>query len=197
MARRARRRVLRAARRGRRGDGVLRPGGEPDDALPRARVVLDRALRPVRDRHRPGRLARGGAEVPGRRRASARRRCSSARRSSTARPGELELRQDRRRRPLARRDARRRPRDDHRRARLQVVGRAVPHVDAGRLRGRADAGDVVHVVGDEDRRADRDATACSSSAFPARGRTSGARDRGHRVHLARWSATSPRSCSGT
>ena len=56
-----------------------------------------------------------------------------------------------------------RARDDHRRARLQDVGRAVPHVDAGRLRGRADAGDRVHVGGDEGRgarpRVPRDATA--------------------------------------
>ena len=49
----------------------------------------------------------------------------------------------------------RRPRDDPRRARLQGLGRAVPHVDAGRLRGRADAGDGVHGRGDEDRRARR------------------------------------------
>ena len=49
--------------------------------------------------------------------------------------------------------ARARARDDHRRARLQVVGGAVPHVDAGRLRGRADDRDRVHVVGDEGGRA--------------------------------------------
>ena len=54
-----------------------------------------------------------------------------------------------------RRAARRRPRDDHRRARLQGLGGAVPHVDARRLRGRADAGDRVHVGGDEGRRARR------------------------------------------
>ena len=33
--------------------GVLRRAGEPDDALPRARVVLDLALHPLRDRPRP------------------------------------------------------------------------------------------------------------------------------------------------
>ena len=37
------------------------------------------------------------------------------------------------------------------RARLQGLGGAVPHVDAGRLPGRADAGDRVHVGGDEGR----------------------------------------------
>ena len=64
---RPRRRVLRAARRRRRGHGVLRHGGEPDDALPRARVVLDRPLHPLRARHAPRDLARGRAEVPDRR----------------------------------------------------------------------------------------------------------------------------------
>ena len=49
----------------------------------------------------------------------------------------------------------RRARDDHRRARVQGLGGAVPHVDAGRLPGRADTGDGVHVVGDEDRGARR------------------------------------------
>ena len=54
-----------------------------------------------------------------------------------------------------------RPRDDHRRARVQGLGGAVPHVDARRLPGRADAGDGVHVVGDEDRRARRHLPRCS------------------------------------
>ena len=66
----------------------------------------------------------------------------------------------------ARRHARRRPRDDHRRARVQGVGGAVPHVDTRRLPGRADAGDGVHGVGDEDRRARPSPTGCSSTAFP-------------------------------
>ena len=42
-----------------------------------------------------------------------------------------------------------------RRPRLQGVGRAVPPVDARRLRGRADAGHGVHGGGDEGRRARR------------------------------------------
>ena len=64
LARGAHRRVLRAAHRRGRRDDVLRPGGEPDDAVPRARVVLGRALRADRDRHRPDRIARGGPQVP-------------------------------------------------------------------------------------------------------------------------------------
>ena len=67
LAGRDRCRVLRPARRRRRRDDVLRPGVEPDDALPGARVVLDRAVRPLGDRHRPDRVARGGAQVPDRR----------------------------------------------------------------------------------------------------------------------------------
>ena len=45
-------RVLRAPPLRRRGNGVLRRRLEPDDAVPRARVVLDLALRPLRDRRR-------------------------------------------------------------------------------------------------------------------------------------------------
>ena len=99
--------------------------------------------------------------------------------------------------PHARLAARARPRDDHRRARVQGLGGAVPHVDARRLPGRADAGDRVHVLGDEGRGARRHATACSLTAFPGE------------EHLWTWaiagdrdlprsrSATSPRSRSGT
>ena len=77
--------------------------------------------------------------------------------------GELSLRQDR--------DRRASPHDSllvlglammHRRVRVQGLGRAVPHVDARRLPGRPDAGDGVHVVGDEGGGARRDASACSS-----------------------------------
>ena len=50
--READRRVLRAAPVGRRRHGLLRRGERPHDALPRARVVLDLALHPVRDRGR-------------------------------------------------------------------------------------------------------------------------------------------------
>ena len=103
---------------------------------------------------------------------SARRCCSSARRSSTARPASSASPQI-----AAAGDAddallARRPRDGDRRPRLQGLGGAVPHVDARRLPGRADAGDRVHVGGDEDRRARRHATGCSSPRSPSR-RSSG------------------------
>ena len=109
----------------------------------------------TRDRHRPDRLARGGPQVPDRRR----RRLGDAALRLRAR-----LRRDRPavastgsglRADGTRLDARRRPRDDHRRAGVQGVGGAVPHVDAGRLPGRADPGDGVHGVGDEGRGARR------------------------------------------
>ena len=54
--------------------------------------------------------------------------------------------------PPRRRAPRRGPGADHRRARVQGLGGAVPHVDARRLRGRADARDRLHVGCDEDRR---------------------------------------------
>ena len=66
--RKAPRRVLRAPARCSRGDGVPRHRDEPHDALPRPRVVLDRALRPLRVRRRREGLARGRPEVPRRRR---------------------------------------------------------------------------------------------------------------------------------
>ena len=92
--------------------------------------------------------------------------------------------------------ARARPRDDHRRARLQVVGGAVPHVDARRLRGRADDGDGVHVGGDEGRgvraRLPRAADGVPAGALPlGAGRSPASRSRRSR------SGTSRRSCSGT
>ena len=62
------RRVLRAAGHGRGGHGLPRPGGQPDDPLPRPRVVLGLPLHPLRDRDRPRRLARGRAQVPDHRR---------------------------------------------------------------------------------------------------------------------------------
>ena len=64
---RAHGRVLRAPGRDRGGHGLLRRRERPDDAVPRARVVLDRALRALRDRRRPRAVARGGPEVPRRR----------------------------------------------------------------------------------------------------------------------------------
>ncbi len=195
LARRARRRVLRAARRGRRRDGVLRAGLEPDDALPRARVVLDLALRALRDRHRPGRVARGRAQVPDHRRG---RLGDAALRLGTRlrddRPAQL--RQDRCRGPLARLDARARARDDRRRARVQDLGGAVPHVDARRLHRGADPGDRFHVVGDQGRRARRHLPA-AADRIPRRTSACGhGRSPASRSPRSR-SGTSRRSCSAT
>ena len=61
--RRAHLRVLRAPARLGCGHDGLRRLREPDDHVPRARVVLDRALRHVRDRLRRRGLARGRAQV--------------------------------------------------------------------------------------------------------------------------------------
>ncbi len=104
----------------------------------------------ARVRRGRGELAGGRAQVPDRgelrlRRAPVRLR---ARLRDDRPPG---LRRDRVRRPHERPALHRRARDDHRRARVQGLRRAVPHVDARRLRGRADRRDRVHVRGDEDR----------------------------------------------
>ena len=84
-----RRRVLRAARRGRWRHGLLRLGWEPADAVPRARVVLDRALHPRRARHPPQGVARSGPQVPDHRqprlRHPALRICAHLRRDGRAR----------------------------------------------------------------------------------------------------------------
>ena len=70
---------------------------------------------------------------------------------------ELSFACDRLRRAVERRLPLRRARDDPRRARVQGLRRAVPHVDAGRVPGRADLGDGLHVGRDQDCRARRDA----------------------------------------
>ena len=150
------RRVLRASGHGRSGHGLPRPVGQPDDALPRSRVVLGLPLHPLRDRDRPRRLARGRAQVPDHRRNGlgrpALRVGADLRRDRGAR-----LLGDRRRHahpePVGRPAPARGAGDAARRARVQVVGRAVPHVDAGRLRGRSDARHGLHGRGDEDSRA--------------------------------------------
>ena len=185
--RRPHRRVLRPARLGRRGDGLPQHRELAADALPRARVVLDQPLHPLRDRPRAGRLARGRAQVPDRRRLrlgdAALRLGARLRRDRAAR-----VPRDRPGRPAAgpepRRAARARARADDRRARLQGLGGAVPHVDAGRLRGRADAGDGVHVGRDEGGRARRDA-ARAHDRLPAGGAPLDDRDRRDRLRLAR------------
>ena len=70
---------------------------------------------------------------------------------------------------------RRRPGDDHRRPGVQGLRGAVPHVDARRLRGRADAGDRLHGRRDEGGGASSSPCACSSP--PSRARRSSGRSR--------------------
>ena len=156
---------------------------EPDDAVPRARVVLDLALHPGRARHAPQGVARGGAEVPDRRKLRlgdpAVRLGADLRRHRRARLQRDPHRDGRRRLALRRGDG-----DDHRRARVQGVCRAVPHVDARRLRGRAHAGDRLHVGRDEGRRARRDA-ADPRDGVPGAVRDLVDRDRRARRDLAR------------
>ena len=183
QAPRPRRRVLRAARRCRRRDGVLRLRREPDDPVPRARVVLDLALHPGRARHAPQGVARGGAEVPDRRQLRlgdpAVRLGADLRRHRRARL-QCDPHGDRRGRlALRRRDG-----DDHRGARVQGLRRPVPHVDARRLRGRADPRDGVHVGRDEGRRPRRDA-ADPRDGVPGAVRDLVDRDRRARRDLAR------------
>ena len=59
-----------------------------------------------------------------------------------------------------------RPRDDRRRARVQGLGRAVPHVDARRLRGRADTRHGVHGGGHEGGGTRAHAPSARDAAFP-------------------------------
>ena len=198
-ARRAHLRVLLASARVDGRHGVLRRLREPDGDVPRARVVLDRALRHVRDRLRRRGLARGRAEVPDHRLVrlgGAALRVGARLRRYRAHRLRARSRSRRRAGPRGRRAARARPRDDHRRPRLQVFGGAVPHVDARRLRGRADDGDGVHVGGDEGRgvraRLPRVADGVPAGAAPlelgVRRASPSRRSR---------SGTSRRSCSGT
>ncbi len=133
-------------------------GAEHGRAVRRPRAPVDPALRALRERAAPRALARVGAEVPDRRR----RRLGDA----AVRAGD-DLRSDRRdrlrrdRQRAVERQPRDRPAHAHRhravrgRARLQGLRRALPPVDARRLRGRADADHGVHGGGDEGRRARR------------------------------------------
>ena len=181
-AARPRRRVLRPARGGGRRHGLLRHRLEPDDALPRARVVLDRALHPLRDGHAPRGVTGSRAEVPDRGRVRlvdpAVRLCARLRGDRRDR-----LLGDRRRQCRRRSSPPGRPRDADRRAWLQGLGGAVPHVDAGRLPGCADVRDGVHVGGDEGGRSRPDAPAPRRRLPRAVGPLDG-RDRCDRDHLA-------------
>ena len=73
---------------------------------------------------------------------------------------------------------------DHRRARVQVIRGAVPHVDAGRVPGRPHTGHGLHVGRHEDRRAGRHAPRPHHRVPGARPDVDD-RDRGDRLHLAR------------
>ena len=182
-AARPRRRVLRAARRCGWRHGVLRLRREPDDPVPRARVVLDLALHPGRARHPPQGVARGRAQVPDRRKLRlgdpAVRLGADLRRHRRARLQRDPHRNGRRRLALRGGDG-----DDHRRARVQGVRGSVPHVDARRLRGRAHAGDRLHVGRDQGGRPRRDA-ADPRDGVPGAVRDLVDRDRGARRDLAR------------
>ena len=112
------------------------------------RVVLDRALHPRRARHAPEGVAGGRPQVP--RRGKPRLGDPALRLGAhVRRHGRARLRRDPRRDRSRRLPLRGRHGDDHRGPRVQGLGGPVPHVDAGRLRGRADARDRVHVGGDE------------------------------------------------
>ena len=162
---------------------------EPDDALPRPGVVLDRALHPLRDRAATGvgsleaglkYLIVGGF-------GSAVLLFGSA--LVYGATGELGFG------AIADAITAQGLGDDalllaglammHRRARLQGLGGAVPHVDAGRLRGRADAGDRVHGGRDEGGARSSLTLRVLVTAFPERGRALDDRDRRDRLRLAR------------
>jgi hypothetical protein len=133
-------------------------GERPDLALSRARAAEPRALRRSppsaaipRSRPRPASSTSSSARCPP-------ACCSTAPRWSTASPAH-QLRVDRQEPGAARRRSGAAAAGDpfrHRlrrgRPRLQGLGRAVPHVDARRLRGRADPGDGLLRHGAQDRR---------------------------------------------
>ena len=153
-------------------DVLLRRRQQPDDDVPRARMVLDLALHPLRDRDRGACVARGRAQVPHRR--ELRLGDPPLRKRVRLRGHRRDRLRGHRRRLGRRRPAlpRHRARHDHRRARVQGLGGAVPHVDARRLPGRAHARDRVHVRGDEDRRSRPD-HAPARDRVPLARRTSG------------------------
>ena len=120
-------------------------GDQPDDAVPRAGAAIAGALRAGGVRARRSAVVRGGAEVFRPERRSRRGCCCTASRWSTASPARWTsprcASRWRSRRRARRADGRHRVRAG--RAGVQGVRRAVPHVDAGCVRGRADAGDGV------------------------------------------------------
>src|SRR5919204_309582 len=147
-------------------------------------MVLDLALHPHGDRRCVAPVARGRAEVPDRRelrlgdpplRERVRLRRNRLDRLQRHRRGSGQ-----RRPPLLRHG----PRAHPRRPRLQDVGGAVPHVDAGRLPGSADSGDGVHVRGDEGGGARRH-YAAARDGLPRRRAALDGGARRHRVRLTR------------
>ncbi|CAA9526051.1 MAG: NADH-ubiquinone oxidoreductase chain N, partial [uncultured Solirubrobacteraceae bacterium] len=146
------RRVLRDAPVLGRRHGRPRRRAEHRDALHRVRAALDPAVRAVRDRDAPLDVARVGAEVPDHRLGRlghARLRAGVALRRHRLDRLLRDAHGDRRGRPRLGHAAARRDRARARRSRVQGVGRAVPPVDARRLRGRADADHRVHGRGHE------------------------------------------------
>ena len=153
-------RVPRAAAIQRDGDGRVRLGPEPGDAVHRDRAAVDTALRPVRIGDPQRALARVWPQVPG---------DWVGRLGDAGLRAGADLRLHRRDRLLgdrlrdrprqARRRHRRGPDVAHgrravdRRVRVQGVGGPVPPVDSGRLRGRADADHGVHGHRHQGRRA--------------------------------------------
>ena len=182
--------VPRAAADGRAGHVRARGRDEPRDGVHRLRAALDPALRAVRDRDAARALARVGPEVPDHR--VGRLGDAALRpRVRVRRDGRDELRRGRRGRPGGER--RRAAADRHRagrgRARVQGLGGAVPPVDPGRLRGRADADHRVHGGRDQGggvrrdhpllrRRRGRRVRRVGAGAGRARGRDDRGRQRG-------------------
>ena len=170
-------------------------GGRPDRALSRPRADEPGALRGRRDQPRLRALDRSRPEIFRARRAvvgdAALRRLAG-----------LRLHRHRQLRRHRQGVDQRRHRPDLRagvpvrRLLLQGLGGAVPHVDAGRLRRRADAGHGVLRRRAEGRR-HRDVRARRHRRVP-RHRAAMAADRGVRRRSPRWcSARSPRSASAT
>ncbi len=134
------------------GDDADGVGERPHHDVPRARDPLDLVVRPrclrqaaahvagSRPQVLPARLVLVG-DLPLRDRAHIRRDGQHEPHEDRAVPRDAHV--------AARRCAARRPRPVARRVGLQGRGRAVPHVDAGRVPGCADAGDGVHGRGHE------------------------------------------------
>ncbi len=163
-ARSGARRVPRAAADLDRRHVGARQRAEHGRAVRRPRAPVDPAVRAVRDRTAPRALAGVGAEVPDRR--LGRLGHAAVRPSADLRRDRLDRLHGDRERAVERQPGHRpADADRHRAVRrgpvLQGFGGAVSPVDAGRLRGRAHAGDGLH--GGDARRSPRWACSCASS----------------------------------